>query len=186
MTQSCDSQQDLAIDEYTMVAEDISIRPGTHQDIQFLQEMLFEAAFWRPDQERPSLEIGLARPDLFLLMEGWGRDGDTAVIALNQVGQRVGAAWYRFWEPEHHSYGYVSTEIPELAIAVRGNHRRIGVGHLLIDALLNTAADNGIVKVSLSVEVDNPAMKLYLGHGFKKIAQVENAWTMVAQTIHKD
>jgi ribosomal protein S18 acetylase RimI-like enzyme len=169
-----------------MVAEDISIRPGTHQDIQFLQEMLFEAAFWRPDQEQPSLEIGLARPDLLLLMEGWGRDGDTAVIAINQDEQRVGAAWYRFWEPEHHSYGYVSPEIPELAIAVRGSHRRIGVGHLLVDAILKTAADNGIVKVSLSVEVDNPALKLYLGHGFKKIAQVENAWTMVAQTIHKD
>ena len=161
----------------------IVTRPGTSQDIHFLKEMLFEAAYWRPDQERPSLENGLARPDLVYLLEDWGRDGDTAVIALIQGSQRVGAAWYRFWEPEQHSYGYVSSEIPEAAIAVCEAYRGLGIGHLLIEALLKTAAETGIEKVSLSVEVDNPALNLYQQHGFKPVGKTGNSWTMVAITM---
>ena len=161
----------------------IQIRPGASQDIHFLEEMLFEAAFWRPDQERPSLEGGLARPDLVYLLEDWGRDGDTAVIALIQKSQRVGAAWYRFWRPEQHSYGYLSPEIPEVAIAVCEAYRGLGIGYLLIGVLLKTAAEYGIEKVSLSVEVDNPALNLYKNHGFKSVRKAGNSWTMVAKTM---
>jgi len=28
----------------------------------------------------------------------------------------MGAAWYRFWGPEQHSYGYIAPQIPELAL----------------------------------------------------------------------
>jgi ribosomal protein S18 acetylase RimI-like enzyme len=158
------------------------IRPGTSQDIHFLKEMLFEAAFWRPGLERPSLEDGLARPDLVYLLEGWGREGDTAVMAILQESRRVGAAWYRFWGPEQHSYGYISPAIPELAIAVCGSFRGTGIGHLLIEGLLKMAVESGIEKVSLSVEVDNPALKLYQYHGFKPVEKAGNSWTMVAKT----
>jgi len=165
-----------------MVNQIVKIRTGDTRDIPFLKEMLFEAAFWRQDQVRPSLEAGLTRSDLVYLLEDWGREGDTAIIALTQEGHRVGAAWYRFWESQKHSYGYVSPEIPELAIAVREAYRGLGIGHLLIEELLNTAAINGVGKVSLSVEVDNPAMNLYLDHGFELVEKVGNSWTMIAKT----
>jgi ribosomal-protein-alanine N-acetyltransferase len=160
---------------------DIEIVSGTLKDLPFLQEMLFEAAYWRPDHQRPSLEAGLARPDLVYLLKGWGRQGDTAVIAITGDGQQAGAAWYRFWEPGVHSYGFVSLEIPELSIAVRQTFRGMNIGHRLINALLKTAVSQGIEKISLSVEVDNPAMNLYRDHGFQMVGKAGNSWTMVVK-----
>ena len=164
----------------------VTVRLGTADDLPFLREMLFEAAYWRTDwglnQERPSLDEGLSRPDLAYLLEDWGRKGDTAFVAITNNQQSVGGAWYRFWGPEQHSYGYIAANIPELAIGVRFECRRMGIGHLLLDALLRMAASHGIEQISLSVEVENPALHLYLKHGFKAVQQNKGDWVMVANT----
>jgi len=160
----------------------IAIRRGTPDDLPFLREMLFEAAYWRPGQQRPTLEAGLARPDLVYLLEDWGRDGDEAAMAVTETGETVGAAWYRFWRAEKHSYGYLSPEIPELGIAVKSGFRGQGIGHLLLDAILEAAASQGVRQISLSVETDNPALNLYRRHGFEAIHKNEGDWTMLANT----
>lgn len=158
------------------------VREGTLQDIPFLHKMLFEAAFWRPDVVRPPIHEGLSHPELAKLLEGWGREGDTSVIAETVGGRPVGAAWYRFWSDREHSYGYVSADIPELGIAVAHGMRRRGIGDGLLHALRRLAANRGIQYLSLSVEEDNPARHLYLKHGFEQVNRVGNAWTMVAAT----
>jgi len=160
----------------------ISVRPGVLDDLPFLEEMLFEAAYWHPDRPRPPHGVCLARPDLVFLLKGWGREGDTAVIAITGDGQPAGAAWYRFWGPELHSYGYVSPEIPEMGIAVKSGFRGIGIGHKLLDALLKAGAAQGVKKISLSVEVENRAQHLYRSHGFEPLEMFENSWTMVVVT----
>ncbi len=158
----------------------VEIRTGEVCDLPFLREMLFEAMYWRTDQERPALEEALQRPDAVHHLVDWGlREGDTAVIAVTASGEKVGAAWYRFWDDETHSYGYISPDIPEIAIGVRVDFRGQGVGSLLMTALLKAAADQGLKKVSLSVEVDNYAQKLYRRQGFTPVEKVENSWTMV-------
>ena len=161
--------------------DQIAVRLAKPGDLPFIRAMLFEAAYWRPGQARPSLDEGLARPDLAYLLAGWGRSGDTAVIATTSQGNPVGAAWYRFWREDKHSYGYVGPHIPEIGIAVHENMRAKGIGHRLLAALLAKAASQGIEAVSLSVEVDNPARLLYQAHGFEIVARLGNSWTMVAQ-----
>jgi ribosomal protein S18 acetylase RimI-like enzyme len=169
-----------------MESPKFKVQLGTSEDILFLQEMLFEAAYWRSDQNRPSLEIGLARPDLVYLLAEWGRKGDTAVIAITQDNQKIGAAWYRFWTSGQHSYGFVAPEVPEIAIAVRKSFRGMRVGRSLIDKLMNTAASQGIQNLSLSVEVDNPALHLYQSHGFEPIKKTGKSWTMMMSTEKKN
>ncbi len=142
--------------------------------------MLFEAAFWRPSLTRPRLEVGLLRPELAKLLLGWGRPGDTALLAVSTAARSLGAAWYRFWSKDDHSYGFVSEQIPELAIGVRQEARRQGIGGLLLRALLDEAGRQGIAQVSLSVELDNPALRLYERLGFEKMGREGDAWTMVA------
>src|SRR6185295_2833367 len=155
------------------------IRPGSVADLPLLREMLYEAAYWRPGVARPSLEAGLTRPDLPRLLEGWGtRPGDTAVIGQSRSGEPLGAAWFRFWSADVFSYGFVSPEIPELAIAVRPGARRQGLGRRMIVALLQEAARAGIAQVSLSVEPDNPAAALYRSVGFLLVAHNGGAVTM--------
>ena len=74
-------------------------RLSTRADPAFLAEMLYEAVNWRDDgaEERPALEEQLAQPELRRYVEGWGRKGDLAVVALDRVDEPIGAAWYRIF-----------------------------------------------------------------------------------------
>jgi ribosomal protein S18 acetylase RimI-like enzyme len=155
-------------------------RAGPH-DLAFLRQMLYEAAYWRPGAERPALEEGLARVDLAKLLAGFGtRPGDTAIVAESPSGP-VGAAWLRHWSDADHSYGFVAAAVPELGIGVRAEARRRGIGEMLLRALLDEAARQGVASVSLSVETDNPAARLYERLGFRPVARVGGAWTMVVE-----
>ena len=166
-----------------MVGEgDLTRRIGSSADLPFLREMLFEAAFWRAGAERPALTEGLESPELAKLLAGWGRPGDTAMIAESSGHERLGAVWYRFWSDEDHSYGYVGPAVPELAIGVRAEARRRGVGEALLRALLAHGGAQGVKEISLSVELDNPALRLYERLGFRRVGRVGGAWTLVART----
>lgn len=155
-----------------------SIRRVQSSDLPFVKAMLFEAAYWRPEAPRPALEEGLARPDLAKLLADWGRAGDCGVIA-HEDSAPLGAAWYRRWPEDDHSYGFVAPEIPELAIGVVPAYRRRGVGRLLMKALIDEARQFGVPALSLSVERDNPASQLYRDLGFQEHAVVGNAWTLL-------
>lgn len=150
------------------VIEFAGIRSGDTEDIDFLQEMLYEAVYWRPDGERPPLEAGLADPELAKILEGWRqRAGDREVIAVSQNGQPVGAAWYHPWRKNNHSDRFVNEQIPEIGIGVVGEARRQGVGSALLEALIARATKDGLRALGLSVDLENPARRLYEKLGFK-------------------
>jgi lincosamide nucleotidyltransferase A/C/D/E len=142
--------------EYRTVAQ---IRPSEATDLEVLREMLFYAARWRPGQENDSRESVLSDDHVARYFEGWGRPGDAAFVA-EEHAQPVGAAWVRLFTRERPGYGFIDSTIPELSIAVV------------------PARQAGHRAVSLSVEVDNPALRLYERVGFKKVDQVGGSWTM--------
>ncbi|HEY4156479.1 MAG TPA: GNAT family N-acetyltransferase [Polyangiaceae bacterium] len=147
------------------------VRPDDHD---FLREMLFEAAYWRKNKPRPSLEEGLARPDLVHMFAGWGRPGDLAMVATDGLGERIGAAWLRLWTETEHAHAFIDTETPELGLGVRREFRRHGVGTALLLAILSRAREQGVPRVSLSVEIENVARLLYERFGFH-MHSVQNA-----------
>ena len=151
-------------------------------DCRFRHEMLMEAAFWRGISGRPPIEEALLDPELAKLVTNWGRAGDAGWVAEDSRRVRMGACWYRFWTDANHSWGYVAAEIPEVAIGVIGAYRRRGIGAALLRSLLSYAAESGVGHVSLSVEKDNHAHKLYTRLGFTRVGELGNAWTMVANT----
>jgi ribosomal protein S18 acetylase RimI-like enzyme len=156
----------------------LKIRRGTLQDLPFLEQMLFEAFFWDPSWQRPEMKEFLRQPPFCELLMDWGqRSGDTALIA-ERTATSVGAAWYRYWSDEHHFYGYVDPETPELGIAVQVDRRSHGIGRSLLCALINTARQEGIPKLSLSVNPNNFARQLYESEGFIKVGEFETSWTM--------
>jgi ribosomal protein S18 acetylase RimI-like enzyme len=157
------------------------IRRSRSDDAQFLREMLFEAAYWRPGKPRPSLEEGLARPDLVKVLAGWGRPGDLAMVATDGLGDRIGAAWMRLWTTEDHAHGFVDAETPELGIGVQREFRRHGVGTALLLALLGRAREDGVPRVSLSVEIENVARLLYERFGFKLHSVDRGVATLVVE-----
>jgi ribosomal protein S18 acetylase RimI-like enzyme len=160
--------------EYRTVPE---IRPALARDLDVLREMSFYAARWRPGQENDSRESVLSDDHVARYVEGWGRPGDTGFVA-DERGQPVGAAWLRLFARERPGYGFIDTTIPELSIAVVPARRGSGIGLALLTATLDAARQAGHPAVSLSVEVDNPAQRLYERVGFKKVGRVGGSWTM--------
>jgi ribosomal protein S18 acetylase RimI-like enzyme len=110
---------------------------------------------------------------------GWGRRGDTALVAIDEF-QPVGAAWYRLFEADEPGYGFVDEETPELTIAIVPSRRGRGLGEELLSSLLEQARKEGRARISLSVEPDNPAIRLYEQHGFAKVGERAGAWVMLA------
>lgn len=151
------------------------IRPGTHTDLPFLSQMLFEAFFWNPEAARPGLAQFLQDPE-FQLLDNWGRRGDYCLISEKE-GIPVAAAWYRLWTAENHSYGYLDDATPELGMAVHRPHRSMGIGRALLKALCKDAIAQGFSQLSLSVDPSNFALHLYESEGFQKVGESGTSWT---------
>lgn len=158
------------------------IRPASPNDLGFVREMLYEAAFWRPNGPRPAASSQpLEVPELAVYIKGWGRTGDRALIAC-RADVPLGAAWFRVFTHQDHGYGFVDPQTPELGVAVVAAHRGRGVGRALVAAAMAQAALDGFRQLSLSVEPDNPATVLYERLGFQRVRDDRGSWTMVAPT----
>jgi len=156
----------------------LRIRAGDGGDLAFLERMLFEAFFWNADAVRRLFAEHRMREEFRTLLAGWGRAGDCALIA-SEAGERLGAAWFRLWTPELHSYGFVDARTPELGIAVAPAHRSRGVGRALLEALVEHARADGFPALSLSVDPANPARRLYEALGFGKVGASGTSWTLL-------
>lgn len=132
----------------------------------FIREMVYTAIVgWRPDVELPPREAILEHHQVEPFHEDWGRAGDTAVVAEDD-GELLGLVWYRFFTSDRHGEGYVDDETPELAIAVVDGQRGRGIGRMLMDAIHAHVREQGVARISLSVDADNPAKRLYERLGY--------------------
>lgn len=162
----------------------IELRPARPDDAAFLAEMLTVAADWRRDPPGP-VEAVLAEPVFAHYVAGWPRPGDRGVVAVED-GQPVGAAWCRQFTDDDRGFGFVDGTTPELSIGVRSSIRGQGVGRRLIEELLEAERAAGVVQVSLSVEPDNPARRLYERLGFQPTGEPDGAVTMVRRLTGGD
>lgn len=98
------------------------------------------------------------------------------------------ANWYDYWvaNPDgKRYYRYVKDEngnfIGEIAyhfdteisgfitnVIIHSRYRNRGYGGLALDMLCKEAKENGILKLYDDIALDNPAISLFLGHGFEE------------------
>jgi ribosomal protein S18 acetylase RimI-like enzyme len=146
----------------------IKIRPAAGVDIPILSDMLFEAGAVSETVREMGREKALALPAMILFLENFGRSkGDFGFIAETADKTLVGAVWARLFSEENKSYGFVSEEIPELAIAVVPEFRGHGAGTKLMQQLIEEARNLSFPALSLSVDRRNPALRLYQHLGFR-------------------
>ena len=155
------------------------VRAATAADLPFLQAMLYETATWRPEAQ-PPVETVLADPHVARYLHDWGRLGDAGVIG-EEADRPVGAAWFRLFPADDPGYGFVAPDVPELSIGVGPESRGRGIGTRVLEALVDVAREGGYRAISLSVETDNPARRLYERAGFVRVADEGDAWTMLLE-----
>ena len=127
--------------------------------------MLRHAFYWRSGGT-------VEEASLWRYVSGWGRRGDTSVVALED-GFPIGAAWSRLFTRDEPGFGFVDEQTPEVAIAVVPSMRGRGIGSELLDALVELAKEQGRGSLSLSVAADSPAMHVFEKQGFEKVEQTE-------------
>jgi GNAT superfamily N-acetyltransferase len=149
----------------------VGIRELRADEVSFLKDMLYTAIAWNPERQLPLPKAELLElPQLTIFHEGWGREGDTA-LAAELEGQLVGLVWYRFFTEDVHGEGFVDEATPEVAIAVVEGQRGNGIGAALMQAIHERARADGVARVSLSVDHDNPARRLYERLGYVDVAE---------------
>ena len=134
------------------------VRVSESSDAAFIVEM---ARFASAVEDRP-----LPAVDDPGLVRGLPPAPDTAVVALDDDGHPVGAAWWHLRDsplvvtPD-------GVQVPELVVAVTPSSRGNGVGRCLLDALAARAVVHGYDRLALNVHIRNPAVRLYSRAGFE-------------------
>jgi ribosomal protein S18 acetylase RimI-like enzyme len=154
----------------------VTFRVAAPDDEPTLREMLYLAVYVPPGSPAPDYSV-IDQPELARYVSGWGRRGDDGLIAVASNGDAVGAAWLRLWSEEDHGYGFIDIWTPEVSVAVRPDARGRGVGTQLLQRLLQRAAES-YDSLSLSVSVQNPAIRLYQRLGFTSVTVDAAAMTM--------
>ena len=90
-------------------------------------------------------------------------------------GKVVGAAWCRIME----DYGHIDNDTPSLAISLLPEYRGQGTGTRLLNGLLLLLRENGHRRASLSVQKENPALRLYHRTGFRIVAEKGTEYLML-------
>lgn len=148
---------------------DYVIRQLTCQDEPILWEMLYYGLASPGTNEPPPRDV-VHRPEISRYVEGWGRVGDTGFVAHDKKNRGLlGAAWLR--QPTDKS-----DVSPELALAVKPEHRRHGIGTALLTQLVRANPDHSTI--SISFVAGKPVLRLYEKFGFKVVEQRPDAVVM--------
>ena len=150
----------------TQIPPEYLIRPMRPEEYPQLKDFLLDAIFLRPGEATPTTQVA-ELPALRIYWERFGREASDCALCAERSGETVGAVWLRTIR----GYGYAGEGIPELSISVKSPFRNRGIGTALLAAMLAQAKERNIAAVSLSVQRDNPALRLYLRAGFRMLRE---------------
>lgn len=137
------------------------IRHMRPEEVALLPDFLYLAIFVPEGVEAPDPSI-LALPELQIYTKDFGASPHDQALVVEVASQVVGMAWVRMMQ----DYGHVNDQTPSLSIAILPDYRGQGLGRQLLASLFEDLATKGYEAVSLSVQVANPAYKLYQTLGF--------------------
>lgn len=143
----------------------IIIREIYKSEIYHLDKFLYDAIFIPEGEEKPDKEI-IKIPELSCYISDFGRNSDLCLVA-ELHGNLIGAVWTRFFSEKEKGFGYVDSKTPELSMSVAENYRKQGIGTKLLTAMIEKLIQYNYEQVSLSVDLENYALSLYLKFGFE-------------------
>ena len=114
-------------------------------------------------------------PELQVYVADFGnRKHDRALIA-EADGKVIGAVWTRIMN----DYGHIDNQTPSLAISIYKEYRGFGIGTELMKNIIRILKESGYEKVSLAVQKNNYAVKMYRTVGFELADENDEEYIMV-------
>lgn len=153
---------------------DYRIREMEKDEYPLLKNFLYEAIYIPEGEKIPDKSI-VNLSELQIYYKDFGSFKDDIALAADVKDKVIGAAWVRIMD----DYGHIDNETPSLAMSLFKEYRNLGIGTVLLNELLSELKIRGYLKVSLSVQKDNYAQKMYKKAGFKVIKENEEEYIML-------
>jgi len=153
------------------------IRQIKDNETELLKDFLYEAIFV-PDGELPPPRDIIAREELAVYYEGFGKESADICVVADDNGKIAGAAWSRIMN----DYGHIDDDTPSLAVSLYEEYRGIGIGTEMMTELLSLLAQQGFHKASLAVQKRNRAAEMYKKLGFETAGENDEEFIMVIDT----
>ena len=147
------------------------MRPEEHN---LLREFLYQAIYLPEGVEPPPRSV-VDLPELQVYIRDFGTQPADHCLVAELEEKVVGAAWSRIME----DYGHIDNDTPSLAISLLPEYRGLGMGTRLLNRLLLLLRENGYRRASLSVQKENPALRLYQRAGFRIAAKKGTEYLML-------
>ena len=151
-----------------------SIREMRKEEYSLLSDFLYEAIYI-PDGTAVPLKSVITCPELQVYIADFGNSKHDKALIAEVYGNIVGAIWARIMN----DYGHIDENTPSLAMSVLKAYRGMGIGTSLLTRMLLTEKAAGYAKISLSVQKDNYAVKLYKKAGFTTVSETDEEYIMV-------
>ena len=130
-----------------------------------LDDFLYEAIFV-PQGVAPPPRLIVENEDLQVYVRGFGASPHDHCLVAEDDGKIVGAVWSRIMD----DYGHIDNQTPSLAISLFKEYRGQGIGTRLLRQMLDLLRQEGYGQVSLSVQKENYALRMYQKAGFEVVA----------------
>ena len=151
-----------------------TIRELSIDERNILETFLYHAIYIPEGITPPPFDI-IKQPELQVYIKDFGeQDGDICLVAeCDSI--IVGAVWVRIMN----DYGHVSDDMPSLAISLLPEYRNKGIGTALMKSMQEMVSKQGYKGISLSVQKQNYATKMYRKLGFNTIEDKDEELIMV-------
>lgn len=150
------------------------IRTLRPEEAYLLRDFLYEAIYL-PEGASPPPRSVIDLPELQVYIQDFGTQPDDYCLVAESSGQVVGSVWVR----QMNDYGHIDRQTPSLAISLYPPFRGKGIGTRLMREMINLLYTKGYKQISLSVQKDNPATRLYRRLGFKTMWETKEEYIMV-------
>lgn len=150
------------------------IREMQKDEYYLLSDFLYEAIYIPDGTAAPPKSV-ITCPELQVYISDFGNSNHDKALLAEVNGNIVGAIWARIMN----DYGHIDNNTPSLAMSVLKAYRGMRIGTLLLTQMLSVEKDAGYAKLSLSVQKDNYAVKLYRKAGFTTVSETDEEYIMV-------
>ncbi len=141
-----------------------------------LNDFLYNAIFIPQGVTPPPKNI-IEQEELQVYVKDFGKQKDDVALVAEIDGKIIGAVWARIMN----DYGHIDNDTPSLAISIYKNYRGYGIGTSLMQNMISLLKYRGYKRVSLAVQKENYAVKMYKRIGFIIVEENSEEYIMVCE-----